>query len=130
MSVVLLIIFYSELWLQKMSDYLPGIVRNLALDDISGDEEDSEADDLEENGTVDEVSQFPITADEVEKNYNLMGQLSQPCTPIFSLEDLRTRFPLAFSPQSERALASVLSDLSLPFHITPLQVFKVHLSNG
>lgn len=111
-------------------DNLSGIVRNLALDDdTSGDEEDSETDDLEEISTI-EGSQLPITADEVEKNYDLMGQLSQPCTPIFSLEDLRERFPLAFSPESEQALALVLSDLALPFSITPLQVFKMHLSNG
>ena len=102
-------------------------IGNLDLIDTSGTEdEDSEADDvgdLEEIVNKDEpLLQLAITKEQVEKNYNLMGQLSEPSPPLFSLEDLRSRYPQAFTPQSECALASVLAELKLDFRISPLQV--------
>ena len=118
-------LFYSKLRLQiDMSGLAVPDMSDLDLNDDTGDEDSEDGEDLVENG---QWEQLPITAAEVEVNYNQMGTLSQPCVSVFSLDQLRQLHPQAFTPQSENALAAVLSDLCLPFSISPLQVAKLSI---
>ena len=91
-------------------------IGNIADDSSEGEESDGGEQELE----VEE--QLPITAAEVERNYSLMGVLSQPEDPIVSLDQLKLKYPQAFTPVSESALAAVLAELHLPFTLSPFQV--------
>ena len=103
-----------------MEQHLPD-VRNLNLgSDISEDEVENSDDEHLESEIIEK--QLPITADEVERNYNLMGTLSQPEAPVVTLDQLKADYPQAFTPLSETALASVLAELCLPFSLSPFQV--------
>lgn len=106
-----------------MEQHLPDVRRLDIGSDASGEEEDSE----EEVGVVGvDEKQLPISAQEVERNYDLMGVLSQPEPPFVTLQQLREEHPQAFTPLSENALASVLGDLNLPFTLSPFQEFSVN----
>ena len=105
---------------------LPDVERLEIGSDASGGEDSEEEEVLVPTMVEVDESQLPITAQEVERNYSMMGVLSQPEVPFVTLEHLRAEYPQAFTSISEGALASVLADLLLPFTLSPFQEFSIN----
>ena len=61
------------------------------------------------------------TKEEVDKNYEMIGQLVDRDTSTIKLEDLRTKYPQAFTSKSEAALFAVIKDINLPFQPSTFQ---------
>ena len=55
-----------------------------------------------------------------------MDRLYIPEPSPLRLSELRVSHPEAFSPESERALESVVRDMELPFPLSDFQIFSVN----
>ena len=95
---------------------------------VESGESDSEKSSESEEETQEEdcALESYITKAAVEENYELMERVYTPDPSPLVLSDLRLAHPEAFSPASESALASALSDLSLPFPLSDFQTFSVN----
>ena len=68
-----------------------------------------------------------MTEGDVGKNYNLLESSVKAAPPIIVLSELRSKYPEAFTEQSEALLASVLEENPLGFQLTDFQVFFAFL---
>ena len=72
-----------------------------------------------------------ISKSDVEANYKLMDRYFTPTKSPIVLSKLRSTYPQAFTPASEKASSTVLAELSLPFPLSDFQVFSINaLLNG
>ena len=95
---------------------------------VESSESDSEksSESEEETSEEDVALEAFISKASVEENYKLMERTVTPEKSPLVLSKLRLAHPEAFSPESEKALASAVNDLSLPFPLSDFQTFSVN----
>ena len=93
---------------------------------VESSESDSEksSESEEETSEEDVALEAFISKASVEENYKLMERTVTPEKSPLVLSKLRLAHPEAFSPESEKALASAVNDLSLPFPLSDFQTFS------
>ena len=88
----------------------------------SDESEFCDSSDDEGEGDTGNTESLAFTKEDMEKNYKLLETSTKADTPVVPLSELRTRYPAAFTHQSEALLASVLEENPLGFQLTDFQV--------
>ena len=90
------------------------------LSDSSVDEMDSSASSEDDEPAITEG--LSVTEDEIARNYELLGSSLPSDPPLHLLQDLKQKYPSAFSELSESTLATVLQENPLGFELSDFQV--------
>ena len=97
-------------------------------DDVSVGNEDSSEEDSNGSESDDDqasaIEGLSVSEEDVARNYELLGSSLPADPPLHLLEELRQKYPYAFSELSESTLASVLQENPLEFE---LSAFQVHI---
>ena len=91
-------------------------VSNSSEDELQSDSSGSDED---EASSLEGLS---VTEGDVLRNYEVLGTSVPADPPLHLLEDLRKKYPFAFTDHSESTLASVLKDNPLGFELSDFQV--------
>ena len=110
-------------------------VEDLPLDGGDGDVDISDSDELNSSVSSDEdeasiTEGLSVTEDDVARNYQLLGSSSLADPPLHLLQDLKQKYPSAFSEMSENTLAAVLQDNHLGFELSDFQVQAILASTA
>ena len=90
-------------------------------EDTTGSRIEPDSSDEDEELNDKDYLKLPITKEESEKNYELIGELVNMDPSTIKLDELQKKHPTAFSCESETALMSVLNELKLPFQPSDFQ---------
>ena len=97
-------------------------------DDVSVSNDDSSEEDSNGSESDDDqasaIEGLSVSEEDVARNYELLGSSLPADPPLHLLEELRQKYPYAFSELSESTLASVLQENPLEFE---LSAFQVHI---
>ena len=96
---------------------------SVCLSDSSEDQSDTSVSDQEDDQAIEGLS---VSEDDVARNYELLGGSLPADPPLHLLEDLRQKFPYAFTELSESTLATVLQENPLEFELSAFQVHSIN----
>ena len=98
---------------------------SVCLSDSSEDQSDTSVSDQEDDQAA-AIEGLSVSEDDVARNYELLGGSLPADPPLHLLEDLRQKYPFAFTELSESTLATVLQENPLEFELSAFQVHSIN----
>lgn len=96
-------------------------------DDVHDDSREDQSDTSEseeDDDLASAIEGLSVSEVEVARNFELLGSSVPPDPPLHLLEDLKQKYPYAFTELSESTLDAVLQENPLEFE---LSAFQVHI---